>query len=353
MIEGRGLLWKGVITVTLVFLAGCSSSGTTEPPDNPPPVMETWYSCNGTPTQCLKLATGWTLVGEVITDQYFGHVSALQLPDDRIRVYGEYEPNPIGSWNPTLQCYVSAGGSQFTLESGAVAGGGRIPNVVRLPAGEYRMYYEGSGGVMTFKSALSSDGLNFTEEPGDRLVGTGTENEAVGFSSPRVVELQNGTYRMYYTGENATTQVLLSAVSADGLAWTREDGIRIDGKSFCADWTTIHQVGPIIDSTGTVRIYFGLLKCDSSKKNDHFGIYEFTSSDGLSFTWNSAPIVEGYYIQSRFNNRETDPRLFPVDPYGVLTPEGLRLYFVLEETPFVGVPVTEQGVYCIINPSIH
>jgi hypothetical protein len=76
------------------------------------------------------------------------------------------------------------------------------------------------------------------------------------------------------------------------------------------------------------------------------------SEDGLSFTWNSTPVVEGYYIKSKFNDKATDPHLFPCEPYGVITSSGPRLYFLLAQTPTVAAPVAQHGVYCVVNSSI-
>ena len=350
-LKGTGLFFFSL----LILLAGCGikeSSSTSNPPDNPPPEpTETWYVCDGTPAQCLKLADCWTLVGKVIDD--FALHSAILLSGEKIRLYGEYYGSMVS--------YISDDGVQFFLEPGIRLNYGRGPVVIKLGRRDFRMYFdlnicneEDDLIMQVIRSAISSNGLDFVEEPGDRLVGTGTGNEACGFGSPRVVRLKDGSYRMYYMGlpciENR--ELLLSAVSKDGLIWKREDGVRIDGGQFCSDWTKLWSGCPLIDETGTVRIYCGLLKCDSEGKNDHFGIFEFTSSDGLSFTWNSTPIVEGYYIQSMFHDNASDPHLFPDWGHGVITSAGLRLYFGLHEHPWTDTPVAEQGIYCLLNPNI-
>jgi len=216
------------------------------------------------------------------------------------------------------------------------------------------MYLEATSQTgAAFWSAISSDGLNFALEPGNRLTSTGGGNEAIGFTSPRVAALKDGGYRMYYGGQNSTLDsLLLSAISTDGLIWTREEGIRINAKSHCIDWAGSFLSGPVIDANGTVRLYWGFLKCDSQGTNDHFGIFEFTSSDGLAFTQDPTLVVEGYYIQSKFKGSGSDPRLFPTAPFGLITSAGLRLYFSLVEKPTTGAPIAEQGVYCVLNPSI-
>jgi hypothetical protein len=332
---------------TTTSTTSTSSTTTTVP-------AETWYVCDGTPAQCLKLAAGWALVGKVIDEPLFGNVSAVSLPSGGIRIYGEYESNPLGPWNPRIMSYVSDNGSQFALESGVRVSEGRMPSVIRLSDGRYRMYLEDTVPTeASFWSAISSDGLNFTLEPGNRLKTTDTGNESIGFTSPRVAALKDGRYRMYYGGQNSKGDcLLLSAISTDGLIWTREEGIRINAKSFCSDWAGSLLSGPVIDANGTVRLYWGFLKCDSQGKNDHFGIFEFTSSDGLAFTQDPTLVVEGYYIQSKFKGSGFDPHLFPTAAFGVITPGGLSLYFQLSEMPVTGAPIAEQGLYCVRNPNI-
>ena len=275
--------------------------------------------------------------------------SVILLPDGKIRIYGEYLA--------AMMSYISDDGVHFYLEPGIRLNSGRGPYVIQLASGNFRMYFEWNNGQqLVFMSAFSSNGLDFAVEPGERLVGTGTGNEEIGISAPHVAKLMDGSYRMYYTGETSVPnarQVLLSAVSKDGLQWTREEGVRIDGGKFCSDWHSLWLRCPLIDKAGTVRIYCGLLKCDSDGKNDHFGIFEFTSLDGLSFTLNSTPVAEGYYIKSRFKDKAADPRLFPAWGNGVITPTGLRLYFSLNELPWTDTPGPEHGNYLLLNPNIQ
>jgi hypothetical protein len=359
----NGFCVYGLFLLAFGFiLTGCStkesSPAPTPPNPTPPEPTETWYVCDGSPSTCLKLASGWTLVGEVIEDVFFNATSGLLLPDGRIRLYGEYDPDPMDWSSPiTLESYISSDGVKFYHETGIRYTEGGAPNVIHLDSGDYRMYLSNmictdGNPKLFFISAISSNGLDFVLEPGDRLVSIYSGNEATGFAAPRVVRLKDGTYRMYYIGDSQPGNMLLSAVSKDGLKWEREDGVRIYGNQFCSEKLSLGGFGPLIDKTGKVRVYCPLLKCDSEGKNDHFGIFEFTSSDGLSFTWNSTPVVEGYYITSRFNDKETDPRLFPNEVHGVITPDGLRLYFRLTEEPGTATPIWQQGVYCVLNSSI-
>ena len=107
------------------------------------------------------------------------------------------------------------------------------PNVIALPEGGYRIYYysaeperreEGVAGCII--SAFSQDGETWTREPG-RRVDTHAPDAENRTLCPDVVALPEGGYRMYYQAHSATDRgTVLSSISADGLHWTREAGIR-------------------------------------------------------------------------------------------------------------------------------
>ncbi len=97
-----------------------------------------------------------------------------------------------------------------------------VPDPAR-PAG-LRMYFEscpGSQGVRnSIRSAVSrDDGLTWSVEPGARL-----EADAANFMAPRIVFLDDGRCRLY-CGERGVG--IVSAVSTDGVHFTREPGVRI------------------------------------------------------------------------------------------------------------------------------
>jgi len=84
------------------------------------------------------------------------------------------------------------------------------------------MYYaiepEVPGNKLEVYSATSSDGINWVPENGIRRTFT---------VFPDVIKLPDGTWRMYF--QNAG--VIKSATSSDGLLWKDESGIRIDLKN--------------------------------------------------------------------------------------------------------------------------
>jgi len=92
-----------------------------------------------------------------------------------------------------------------------------------------------------------------------------------GAVAPNVVELAEGSFRMYYTQilpragfpagandyDNSTTRIL-SAVSADGLVWAPEPGVRLSAAAGGAGAFRVvsPEVVPLPDDSGRWRMYF-------------------------------------------------------------------------------------------------
>ncbi len=106
------------------------------------------------------------------------------------------------------------------------------PWVVPIVNG-YRMYYQGqpdncNAPVTTLLtnarifSAFSSDGHSFSRDSGIRVdVGDVTDLSAAGHG--RVIQLDDGSFRMYFTAflpDKSTTPYVMTAISIDTLAWT-------------------------------------------------------------------------------------------------------------------------------------
>jgi hypothetical protein len=177
----------------------------------------------------------------------------------------------------------------WTMDDGIRLEGGwpGNPCILELSDGTYRMYYSDSileyyplGGVT--KSAVSADGLTWAREDGFRLAyGVGGEEGYAG--SPEVVVLLDGTYRMYYCHEyydaakDDYRSQFLSAVSVDGLEWTKEPGIRIDcGGTY--DRTRVEHIDLVKLPDETFRMYY------SGLDGTHYRILSAVSADGLTWT---------------------------------------------------------------------
>ena len=143
--------------------------------------------------------------------------------------------------------------------------------------GKVRLYYCNNQGIL---SAISSDGLTFTKEQEIRISpGTGFESYVC---DPTIVNLPDGKMRMYYKGANSqnagpgqSIHKIYSAISSDGLTFQKE-GLRIDSETNGDNgWASVPDA--IILPDGQVRIYYV-----TAAKMEH-GIGSAISSDGLNF----------------------------------------------------------------------
>jgi hypothetical protein len=217
-------------------LTSCSSG--TEPPDDTTPKP---YTCTGTPATCLRISSGWTYEGVVLSQGQTGNGGSdpfvLRLDDGRYRLYYAVADTPADPDWWGMVSWVSTDGLNFTKEPDYRFEAYTLFGhwIVRNADGSYRMYWldqkQGSVnglGYKAIKSALSTDGgLTFVAEPGERLTYSGTGYETNGIGLGRVILLGDGTYRMYYSGTSDYGRTL-SALSSDGLSFTRESGVRLD-----------------------------------------------------------------------------------------------------------------------------
>lgn len=141
---------------------------------------------------------------------------------------------------------------------------------VRLADGRTRLYVPtGDMGAADITSFISQDGLRFTQEPGVRL-------QRAGF--PSVLRLKDGTWRMYYTSQDAIGEVR-SAVSKDGLSWSTEAGVRAAGQEPSA---VLLKDGRILLSVR--RTLEGQSSSGFSCNKSPSVIDFYTSRDGVAFT---------------------------------------------------------------------
>src|SRR3989344_1398758 len=83
----------------------------------------------------------------------------------------------------------------WAKDSGSRIVDGSVPFIHKLNNGKVRLYYCKDNGIL---SAISNDGLTFTKEQGVR-VSPGTGFETI-VCDPTVVNLPDGKMRMYYKG---------------------------------------------------------------------------------------------------------------------------------------------------------
>ena len=323
---------------------------------------------NGPLPAGLKLADGWQYEGKVI-DSSLGHnladASAVVLPDKRVRIYSNEDTGTPGLRR--VISFVSSDGLHFERETGVRLENqyAFTPYVMLLPDGRFRMYmtdqtkYVGERGAIDIKSAISNDGLNFVMEPGDRLKYLASGDEAGGIRGSNVVRLSDGTYRMFYGGlspiGNEVVSKSLSASSPDGLNFTRDAAERINRQSI----TPLANAGfgnpkPYLDSKGTLHLFMPEAQSDSlDHKNEIFGIFDETSTDGLNFSHSRTPVVQSFFLKKYYRgNPVTDPFVGVEDQMVVPTPGGLRMYFFIYGATG-GAPWNETGIFSVINPNLR
>lgn len=180
----------------------------------------------------------------------------------------------------------SEDGITWTKESWArVKPPGGNPAIIKLDNGNYRMIYDEREGeppnaTVWFVSAISTDGLTWTKEQGTRLGGGGAPDYGT-ISVPDIIELPDGRYRMYYVGDmfnkgpEENQNTIRCAVSSDnGLTWKRETISGISAQSMDPD--------VIVLPDGTYRMFYTASPPGKYPGNLH--VYSATSSDGLTWT---------------------------------------------------------------------
>ena len=346
--KGYGFL---LVALSFFLLTLMSCGGGVKPPEDTTPKP---YTCSGTPATCLRIASGWTFEGVVLSQGQTGNGGAdpwiVRLDDGRYRLYYAVAiDEPTAWWG--MVSWISSDGLRFTQESGYRLEGYTLFQhcIVRNSDGSYRMYwldqkqgFVNNLGNKAIKSALSTDGgWTFSEEVGERLTYSGTAYETNGIVSCRVLLLPNGSLRMYYHAISDYDRIL-SATSSDGLNFTREGGVRLD--RLCPPETRFGGVTPVIDAQGAVHVFVQTVRCTGNYVNPQAGLFDGSTPDGLTININASPFVQGYSKDGTVAN-SVEPEDFTV----VQTPGGLRVYFILYNA---GKVIPETALYSVINTSI-
>lgn len=244
------------------------------------------------------------------------NANIVQLPNGMLRMYYMgAEPSPtnlFGVKTHILSAVSSDGGLMWAKETGSRLSPGGFndryfvwePEVVMLPDGTFRMYYGAYGdSPISILSAISSDGVNWTKENGVRVAPGGVfDGLAVG--SPDVIRLPDGRWRMYYSGSNdgaTTAGSILSATSVDGINWTKELGVRLSPGNRPDGLGEFH-----LCCTSVIRLPDGTLKMYYTASDRPSGgvgrILSAVSSDGLNWVKEAGIRVDVDSIQQRVTN---------------------------------------------------
>lgn len=165
----------------------------------------------------------------------------------------------------------------------------QAPGVVALPCGGYRLFYTAVGPDKPFAdcqgcilSAVSADGLTFEVEPGIRVApDPGRPDLSLRALAPSVTPIDGG-WRMYFEGRGPADRptVIASAVSADLLRWQVEPGLRVAGSERCGAPQFL-PLGGSSCGAGAGRLFH--FRADDGPPR-RSAVYSAITEDGLSFT---------------------------------------------------------------------
>lgn len=213
----------------------------------------------------------------------------------------------------------------WTREDGERVANGNYhnPDVVQLDDGSYRMYYQYTdAGSTDIYSMSSTDGLTWTDEDGIRVEDGG---------APTVIALPDGdaagSWRMYYKPSGADT--LKSAVSNDGLVFAVEDGTRLEASGTGNETAGVAHPSAILLPDDSYRIYYEGHESENSDER----ILSASSDDGLTFTRDSG-------VRLDFDDYSKAEGF--ISPYIILTSDGTyRIYTHMDSAE----TLTDGGVY--------
>jgi hypothetical protein len=235
----------------------------------------------GAATSSVKTAAIFTKLGVALAGDTFAgssqvaDVTGVRLKDGRIRLYAFVAPSGIQSAIST-----DARGTKFVAEPGrriTWAPGGQT-RAYALPDGRVRLFYLDNGSI---KSAISSDGLAFTDE-GVRITTADAGFEPGGIS---IVKIGSG-YRAYFSNLEKpgvrAPRIARTATSPNMLDWTI--GPYVAGPSGSIADGASH---PFALARGkTIALYY------NGDRGSFYGTLRATSTDGVHFT-NERAILAG------------------------------------------------------------
>lgn len=181
----------------------------------------------------------------------------------------------LGSWTRDLGARVD--GSR-DLDSAKL----QAPCIVRLTGGGYRLFYTAVGPGKPYPncqgyilSAVSDDGVNFEKEEGIRLAPEpDVPYRSLRLLAPSVTEYASGKWRMYIEARGPADRptVITSALSSNLIDWEHEEGIRLGAAARLG--------GPRYLKLPDGR---GRLYCFGSDAEGREGVVSAITADGVSF----------------------------------------------------------------------
>lgn len=161
-----------------------------------------------------------------------------------------------------------------------------VQSVVEIPGG-YRMYL--TSGPYKVVSATCTDGVSWGFESGIRLTTSAAANDVSSITYVSVARATTAAdgWRMYYVGIGSDGRYrVLSATSADGLAWGKEQGTRLVNN---AGLGFIGSLSAFRTSLTELRLYF-VADQDGLNVPSRYAVHAATSGDG-GVAFGSATVV--------------------------------------------------------------
>ncbi|MGC4079528.1 MAG: hypothetical protein QM702_21300 [Rubrivivax sp.] len=228
--------------------------------------MESRWTKTGVAIGAWGDASGVSAARRALDDTRVLCPSILALPDGHFRAFymGHGSAAPAGTrgrivsaWSDDGVLWSAEDGVRLDHHEGAET---RVlsPCVVPRSGGGYRMYVERVGREgSSIGSAASDDGLVFRVEPGARI----REPRAI-VGSPRALVLPDGRLRLYFHAYPEPFEVgiergnhVVSAISADGLRFEREPGVRIAQTLPAFEREAVYAAQPVVEGE-MVRAYY-------------------------------------------------------------------------------------------------
>lgn len=255
-----------VLLILAIFVSGCVQQQT-----------------NSVPSQNLSIQSEksqqaqqphWKLGGIAIEGTY-ADAEIVDIGNGNYRLYYSVEPEVSGN-KLELFSSTSTDGITWQKEQGIRKEFATFPDVVKLPDGKFRMYFQNAGVI---KSAISQDGLTWTDETGVRIEKSEANFDIENVGAQTTMQLDDGTYIMVYRASinkkyspdvpNSITTIFFYATSKDGVSFEKK-GIALDSRnSEFKGW---------IDGSEWV-------KWDTDETRLHFwsykGIYHITYKNGI------------------------------------------------------------------------
>lgn len=181
--------------------------------------------------------TGWREKGVAVAGKY-ADAEVADLGGGKYRLYYSVEPE-VADNNLEVYSSTSTDGITWTKEDGVRKIMATFPDIVKLPDGKWRMYFQNAGEI---KSAISTDGLAWQNEPGVRINKTEESYEIDNVGAQTTMLLADNTYLMVYRGmidkpyetaekiPNQNMQLFFYAISTDGLNFTKK-GLALDSRN--------------------------------------------------------------------------------------------------------------------------